>query len=96
MGLLDTNVPAMVSAGNSFGQNVAIYKSTLAAAEQSAQAAQAFHKGDSAMAFQAAHARFVESANKVNALLAIAEQNVHEGATTYTTADSSAAGEYVM
>ena len=96
MGMLDTNVPAMISAGHSFGENVAIYKSTLAQAEQAAQSAQAFHRGESALAFQQAHARFVETANKVNALLAVAEQNVHEGATTYTTADSNAAGEYVM
>jgi len=94
MGLLDTNVPAMITAGHSFGENVSMYRSTLAQAEQAAQAAQGFHQGESAVAYQQAHARFIETANKVSTLLSTAEAHIHEGAGTYTTVDSSAADGY--
>jgi len=41
---------------------------------------QAFHAGDSAAAFQAAHARFVAAAAKVNSLLDIAQANLGDAA----------------
>ena len=96
MGLLDTNIPSMITAGQSFGENVSMYRSTLAQAEQAAQAAQAFHQGESAVAYQQTHARFIETANKVSTLLAVAEANVHEGAATYTTVDAQAADGYAI
>ena len=44
----------------------------MAAAEQSAVSSQAFHRGESSLAFQASHHRFLEVAAKVNMLLDVA------------------------
>ena len=57
-------------------------------------AAQAFHMGESAAAFQAAHARFVEAAAKVNTLLDIAQANLGEAGATYVAEDAAAASTY--
>jgi uncharacterized protein YukE len=69
-------------------------RSTIGQAEQEALSAQAFHAGDSAAAFQAAHARFVEVAAKVNMLLDIAQANLGDAAGTYVAADAAAASSY--
>ena len=53
--------------------------------------AQAFHQGESSVAFQASHARFVSGATKLNTLLDIAGMNVHEGSQTYIAADAQGA-----
>ncbi|MGB7871821.1 MAG: type VII secretion protein EsxS, partial [Mycobacterium sp.] len=50
--------------------------------------------GDSAAAFQAAHARFVAAAAKINTLLDVAQANLGDAAGTYVAADSAAAGSY--
>lgn len=63
-------------------------------AEQQAMSAQAFHQGESAAAFQGAHARFVAAAAKVNTLLDIAQANLGEAAGTYVAADAAAASSY--
>ncbi|WP_045375393.1 type VII secretion system protein EsxG, partial [Mycobacterium kyorinense] len=63
-------------------------------AEQEAVSAQAFHVGESAAAFQAAHARFVEVAAKVNALLDVAQANLGDAAGTYVASDAAAASTY--
>ena len=69
-------------------------RSTIAQAEQEALAAQSFHMGESAAAFQAAHARFVEAAAKVNTLLDIAQANLGEAGATYVAEDATAASTY--
>lgn len=70
-------------------------RSTIAQAEQAAMASQAFHMGESSAAFQAAHARFVEVAAKVNSLLDIAQVNLGEaGGATYVAQDAAAATTY--
>jgi uncharacterized protein YukE len=94
MGLLDANIPQMVSSQASFADQVALFQSTVHQAENSAIAAQATHVGESSMAFQQAHAQFVEVATKMNTLLGIAEQNIGDASTTYTLADSEGASGY--
>ncbi len=94
MGLLDTNIPQMVTSQASFADQAALFQSTVHSAESSAIAAQASHQGESAMAFQQAHARFVEVAQKMNTLLSIAGQNIGEGAQVYTVGDSEGATGY--
>jgi uncharacterized protein YukE len=69
-------------------------RSTVGQAEQEAVSAQAFHVGDASMAFQAAHARFVAAAAKINALLDIAQANLGDAAGTYVAADAAAASAY--
>lgn len=93
MGLLDANVPQLVSSSSSFADQAALMRSTIHQAESSATAAQAFHQGESSTAFQAAHARFVEAAAKANVLLDVAGQNINEGASTYSTQDSTGASD---
>ena len=66
----------------------ALMRSTISQAEQEAMSAQAFHQGESSAAFQAAHARFVEAAARVNTLLDIAQANLGDAAGTYVAADS--------
>ncbi|WP_079634149.1 type VII secretion protein EsxS, partial [Mycobacteroides abscessus] len=68
MSLLDAHIPALVAAEGTFGAKTALMRSTISQAESAALSAQAFHVGESSVAFQAAHARFVEVAAKVNAL----------------------------
>ncbi|OIN23447.1 type VII secretion protein EsxS [Mycobacterium ulcerans] len=67
---------------------------TIGQAEQSALSAQAFHIGESATAFQAAHARFVEAAGKVHTLLDVAQANLGDAAGTYVATDAAAASSY--
>lgn len=52
------------------------------------------HQGESSAAFQAAHARFVEVAARVNTLLDIAQANLGDAAGTYVAADAAAASGY--
>ena len=80
MSLLDAHIPQMVASEAAFGAKAALMRSTIAQAEGAAQSAQAFHMGESAGAFQAAHARFVEVSAKINALLDIAQANVGDAA----------------
>ncbi|BBY55968.1 type VII secretion protein EsxS [Mycobacterium koreense] len=94
MGLLDANIPALLTAESAFGTKTTLMRSTLAQAEQSALASQAFHQGESSVAFQGAHMRFIEVASKVNALLDIAQANIGEAGTTYVSSDAAAAATY--
>ncbi|TDZ60415.1 WXG100 family type VII secretion target [Mycobacteroides franklinii] len=89
MSLLDAHIPALVAAEGTFGAKTALMRSTISQAEQAAMSAQAFHVGESSVAFQAAHARFVEVAAKVNALLA-GEMNTYSGVLTALGADLAA------
>ena len=91
MGLLDVQVPQLVSSEASFADQAAMMRSTIHAAESAAMQAQAFHVGESATAFQVAHARFVEASQKINTLLDIASANLGEGAGTYVAEDAAAA-----
>lgn len=93
MGLLDANIPQLIGSQSTFADQSAAYRSTLAQAEGSAVAAQAFHQGESSAAFQQAHARFIEAAAKSNVLLDVAQQNIGEGASTYVAQDSAAASD---
>lgn len=93
MGLLDANVAQLVSS-SSFNDQASLMRGTIQQAESSAVAAQATHQGESSAAFQQAHARFVEAAGKINALLDIGGQNINEGAGTYSAQDSAAATDY--
>ncbi|MCX2933420.1 type VII secretion protein EsxS [Mycobacterium sp. CVI_P3] len=94
MSLLDAHIPQLVASESAFGAKTALMRSTIAQAEQEAVAAQAFHRGESAAAFQAAHARFVEAAAKVNALLDLAQANLGDAGATYVAQDAAAAGTY--
>ncbi|AGZ51790.1 type VII secretion system protein EsxG [Mycobacterium kansasii] len=94
MSLLDAHIPQLVASQSAFGAKAALMRHTIGQAEQAAMSAQAFHQGESAAAFQGAHARFVEAAARVNALLDIAQANLGDAAGTYVAADSAAASSY--
>jgi uncharacterized protein YukE len=94
MGHLDVNASQLLTSQSSFEDKASLMRSTMASAEQSAVAAQAFHTGDSALAFQTAHAHFIEAAAKINSLLDIASAQLGEGGTTYLTEDAAAAASY--
>jgi uncharacterized protein YukE len=94
MSLLDAHIPQLVASQSAFSAKAALLRSTINQAEQEAMSAQAFHQGESSAAFQAAHARFVEVAARVNALLDIAQANLGDAAGTYVAADSAAASSY--
>ena len=86
MSLLDAHIPQLVASQSAFGAKAGLMRSTIGQAEQEAMSAQAFHAGDSAAAFQAAHARFVAAAAKINTLLDIAQANLRDAAGTYVAA----------
>jgi uncharacterized protein YukE len=92
--MLDAHIPQLVAAQSAFSAKAALMRSTIGQAEQEAMSAQAFHVGESAAAFQAAHARFVAVAAKINTLLDIAQANLGDAAGTYTAADAAAASTY--
>ncbi len=94
MSLLDAHIPQLVAAQSAFSTKSALMRSTISQAEQEAVSAQAFHQGESAVAFQAAHARFVEAAARINTLLDIAQANLGDAAGTYVAADAAAASGY--
>ena len=94
MSLLDAQTPAIFSASANFTDQSAMMRSALHSAESTAQQAQAFHQGQSALAFQAAHARFIEASAKINQLLDIAAANQNEAGTTYNAADAEGAEGY--
>ena len=94
MSLLDAHITQLVASQSAFAGKAGLMRSTIGQAEQEALSAQAFHAGDSAAAFQAAHARFVAAATKINSLLDIAQANIGDAAGTYVAADSAAAGSY--
>lgn len=94
MSLLDAHIPQLVASESNFAAKSALMRSTLAQAEQAAQSAQAFHLGESAAAFPAAHARFLEVSARINALLDIAQANLGEAAGTYVAEDAAAASTY--
>ncbi len=94
MSLLDAHIPQIIASESAFGAKTALMRSTIAQAEQEAVSAQAFHMGESSAAFQAAHARFVEAAAKVNALLDLAHANLGDAGAAYVAEDAAAAGSY--
>ncbi len=94
MSLLDVHIPQIVSSESAFGAKSGLMRSVIGQAEQSALASQSFHIGDSATAFQAAHARFVEAAAKINNLLDIAQTNLGAAGGTYVAEDAAAAATY--
>ena len=94
MSLLDAHIPQLVASQSAFGAKAGLLRSTIGQAEQEAMSAQAFHVGESAAAFQGAHARFVEAAAKINALLDVAQANLGDAAGTYVAADAAAASSY--
>lgn len=94
MSMLDAHIPQLVAAESAFGAKAALMRSTIAQAEQAAMSSQAFHVGEAAAAFQGAHARFVEVAARVNALLDMAQARIGEAGGTYVAADAAAASGY--
>ena len=94
MSLLDAHIPRLVASEAAFSAKAALMRSTIAQAEQAAQSSQAFHMGESAVAFQAAHARFIEVSAKVNSLLDIAQANIGDAAGTYVAEDAAASSTY--
>ncbi|BBZ65466.1 MAG: type VII secretion protein EsxS [Mycolicibacterium insubricum] len=94
MSLLDAHIPQLVASEAAFGTKTALMRSTMAAAEQSAVSSQAFHRGESSLAFQASHHRFLEVAAKVNMLLDVAQANLGDAGTTYVAQDAAAASTY--
>ncbi|BAX92490.1 WXG100 family type VII secretion target [Mycobacterium shigaense] len=94
MSLLDAHIPQLVASQSAFDAKAGLMRSVIGQAEQEALGAQAFHAGESAAAFQAAHARFVQAAAKVNTLLDIAQTNLGDAAGSYVAADAAGAGSY--
>ncbi|ANW66739.1 MULTISPECIES: type VII secretion protein EsxS [Mycolicibacterium] len=94
MSMLDAHIPQIVASESAFAAKTALMRSTLAQAEQAAMSAQAFHMGESSAAFQAAHARYVEVAAKVNTLLDLAQANLGEAGASYVAEDAAAATTY--
>jgi uncharacterized protein YukE len=94
MSMLDAHIPQLVASQSALSAKAGLMRSTIGQAEQEAMSAQAFHAGDSAAAFQAAHARFVAAAAKINTLLDIAQGNLGDAAGTYVAADAAAASSY--
>ncbi len=94
MSMLDAHIPQLVASQSAFGAKAGLMRSTIGQAEQEALSAQAFHAGDSAAAFQAAHARFVAAAAKINTLLDIAQANFGDAVGSYVAADAAAASSY--
>jgi uncharacterized protein YukE len=94
MSMLDAHIPQLVASEAAFSAKAALMRSTIAQAEQAAQSSQAFHMGESAAAFQAAHARFIEVSARVNALLDLAQANIGDAASTYVAEDAAAASTY--
>jgi uncharacterized protein YukE len=94
MSLLDAHIPQLVASQSAFAAKSGLMRSTIGQAEQEALSAQAFHAGESAAAFQAAHARYVEAAARVNMLLDIAQANLGDAAGTYVAGDAAAASSY--
>ena len=94
MSHLDAHIPQLVASEASFGAKAALMRSTISQAEQAAMSSQAFHMGEASAAFQAAHARFVEVAAKVNMLLDRAQANIGEASGSYVAEDAAAASRY--
>ncbi|WP_421842684.1 type VII secretion system protein EsxG [Mycobacterium sp.] len=94
MSLLDAHIPQLVASQSAFGAKAGLMRHTIGQAEQAALSAQAFHMGESAAAFQASHARFLEVAARVNTLLDVAQVNLGDAAGTYVAADAAAASAY--
>ena len=93
MGFLSAEVPQMVTVQGGFAAEAVSFRSTLSQAEGSAMQAQAFHKGESATAFQIGHAKFLDAGGRINDLLNLAEAQLGEVATTYVTQDGSGADD---
>jgi uncharacterized protein YukE len=93
-GFLDTVTEAIHHAETNFITEAHLMRSTIDSAGSDALAAHATHQGPSSTAFQATHARFVESAARVNMLLDIAQANLGDNANTYVAADANAAAGY--
>jgi uncharacterized protein YukE len=94
MSFLDAHIAQLVASQSAFAAKSGLMRSTIGQAEQEALSAQAFHAGESAAAFQAAHARYVEAAARVNMLLDIAQANLGDAAGTYVAGDAAAASSY--
>lgn len=94
MSLLDAHIPQLIASESEFATKAALFRSTVHEAESAALSAQAIHIGESATAFQASHARFVEAATKINGLLDQAQIHLGEAHGTYLASDSAAAPEY--
>ena len=94
MSFLDAHIPQLVASESAFGAKAALMRSTISQAEQAAMSAQAFHVGESSAAFQAAHARFVEAAARVNMLLDMAQTNLGDAGANYAAEDAAAASRY--
>jgi uncharacterized protein YukE len=94
MSLLDAHIPQIIASESAFAAKAALMRSTIGQAEQAATSAQAFHQGEGAAAFQAAHARFVEIAARVNGLLDVAQANLGDAGATYVAQDAAAASTY--
>ncbi|RFD24719.1 type VII secretion protein EsxG [Mycobacterium uberis] len=94
MSLLDAHIPQLVASEAAFGTKAALMRHTISQAEQEAISARAFHQGEGAAAYQAAHAQFVDAAEKVNTLLEVAQQHMGEAAGMYVAVDAAAATTY--
>ncbi|EFV14689.1 hypothetical protein [Segniliparus rugosus] len=96
MSLLDAHIPQLVASEAAFGAKTALMRSTMAQAESAALGAQAFHVGESSLAFQAAHARFVEAAAKVNVLLDVAQANLADASGSYVAEDVAGSSGFAV
>lgn len=94
MSLLDAHIPQLVASESVFGAKAALMRSTMAQAESAAVGSRAFHMGEASVAFQAAHARFVEVAARVNVLLDVAQANLADASGSYVAQDAAGASSY--
>ncbi len=88
---LDANTAQIASSSAGVQDASTMFANTLHQAEGTAMQAQAFHQGESSVAFQQSHARFVSGAQKLHTLLTMAGINVGEAGQTYTAQDAQAA-----
>lgn len=88
---LDANTAQIATSSSGVQDASGMFANTLHQAEATAAQAQAFHQGESSLAFQQSHARFAAGAAKLNNLLTVAGLNVGEGAQTYIGQDAMGA-----
>ncbi len=91
---LDANTAQLATSSSGVQDASSMFANTLHQAEATAAQAQAFHQGESSVAFQQSHARFAAGAAKLNNLLTVAGLNVGEAGQDYTAQD--AAGAHAM
>lgn len=90
---LDADVAQLASSSGSFAESAASFHGLIEQADATAQQAQAFHQGESSVAFQQAHAQFRDAADQLKNLTNVAHEDIGSAGQTYTTADAQHASD---